>query len=249
MLACGTEQLRLVTVPGCESSGIHYAMSYLKQQNKRMAGDAINPPDVILASDKDVVVIGGGDTGNDCIGTAIRQGARRVTQVQYHKQPPLHADVLQHWPEPMPVLHSTDTEAEGCERVWSWDTIAFEENDGHVEQVLLQRLRWTKRPDGSWDKQRFHQQPWHLPAQLVLLAVGYAHPVHEGLLQELALAVDGHGNVSANEDNYQTSVPGIFACGDMRRGQSLVVWAIREGRRCAHAVDEWLSGESELPCV
>jgi len=249
VLACGSRQPRLVSVPGCESQGIYYALHYLEQQNKRVAGDVIDPAEAIDASGKDVVVIGGGDTGCDCVGTAIRQGARKVTQVQYHEQPPAHADVLQHWPEPMPVLHMTDTEAEGSERKWGWDTVAFEEKDGKVSHVLLQRIKWSIRADNSWEKQRFHQQPWRLPAQLVLFAIGYMHPVHKGLMQELSLTLDVRGNVLANEENYQTSVPGVFSCGDMRRGQSLVVWAIREGRRCAHAVDEWISGESELPFV
>jgi len=249
VLSCGSDQPRQVQVPGRNLKGIHYAMSYLTQQNKRMAGDTINPAEAILATGKDVVVIGGGDTGCDCVGTALRQDARSVTQVQYHERPPMHADVLQYWPEPMPVLHSSDHDAEGCERVWGWDTVAFEEEAGHVDQVLLQRLRWTRRSDGSWEKQHFYQPPWRLSAQLVLLAIGYAHPVHEGLLQDLAVELDKRGNVSADEEHYQTSVPGVFACGDTRRGQSLVVWAIREGRQCARAVDLWLSGESELPMV
>lgn len=248
VLACGAEQPRQVILPGCESTGIYYALPYLKQQNKRVAGDAINPAERVTASGRDVVVIGGGDTGCDCVGTAIRQGARRVTQVQYHERPPLNADVLRHWPEPLPVLRTTDTEAEGCERLWGWDSVAFEENNGHVSAVLLQQLDWSKQQKGLQDRQHLNQPPRRLPAQLVLLAIGYAHPVHEGLLQQFSLELDGRGNVSADTQSYQTSVPGIFACGDMRRGQSLVVWAIREGRRCAHAVDEWLSGESELPC-
>lgn len=248
VLACGSEQPRQVIVPGCEATGIYYALPYLKQQNKRIAGDENKPDEAVTAVGKDVVVIGGGDTGCDCVGTAIRQGARQVSQVQYHERPPLDADVLQHWPEPLPILRSTDTEAEGCERIWGWDTVAFESCGGHVSAVLLQQISGLKQQNGSRDKQHFHQQPWRLPAQLVLLAIGYAHPTHEGLLQQLSLVLDARGNVSADANSYQTSMPGVFACGDMRRGQSLVVWAMREGRRCAHAVDEWLSGESELPC-
>ena len=249
VLACGSSQARELKVPGCELAGIYYAQQYLEQQNRRVAGDVIDPAEAIHAAGKEVVVIGGGDTGSDCVGTAIRQGARRVIQVQYHDRPPVRADVLQYWPDPAPVLRSTDTEAEGCERIWGWDTVAFEGSAGQLSHVLLQRLKWIKGAGHSWKKQRLHQQPWRLSAQLVLLAIGYAHPVHKGLMEDLALTLDERGNVLASTEDYQTSVDGVFACGDMRRGQSLVVWAIREGRRCARAVDEWLAGESELPCV
>ena len=249
VLACGAEQARVVDVPGHELKGIHSAMRYLKQQNRRTAGDVIDPGEEIFAAGKDVVVIGGGDTGRDCTGTAIRQGARRVTQIQYHERPPLRVDILQYWPRPKPVLKRTDTDAEGGRRMWGWDTVAFDGTDGQVAAVLLQRLRWVKHSDGSWGKQRLKTQPRRLPAQLVLLAIGFAHPVHRGIIEQMQLGLDARGNVSASVQTYQTTVHGVFACGDMRRGQSLVVWAIREGRQCARAVDTFLSGDSGLPRV
>jgi len=249
VLACGAEQPRAVHVPGCELGGIHYAMSYLEQQNRRTAGGMIDADALIDARGKDVVVIGGGDTGHDCVGTAIRQQARQVTQVQYHERPPHHADVLNYWPEPAPQLRIADTDAEGCKRIWGRDTVAFDGQANQVSCVLLQRLQWVRRTDGSWHKHRIHEPPQRLPARLVLIAIGFAHPVHTGLLATLALDLDSQGNVAASNKTYATSIEGVFTCGDMRRGQSLVVWAIREGRQCARAVDNYLSGYSELPYV
>ena len=249
VLACGSEQARAVEVPGHRLKGIHFAVPYLKQQNRRTAGDTIDRRTAICAGAKDVVVIGGGDTGRDCTGTAIRQGARRVTQIQYHQRPPLRADILRYWPAPRPVLKMTDTDAEGGKRIWGWETVAFEGHHGHVTAVVLQRLRWIKHADGRWEKRRINGHTRRLPAQLVLVAIGFAHPVHGALIGQLPLALDTRGNVAASDRNYQTTVKGVFACGDMRRGQSLVVWAIREGRQCARAVDIYLSGASLLPRV
>ena len=249
VLACGAEQPREVNVLGHQLDGIHYALPYLKQQNQRIAGGAFDPDEMIDARGKEVVVIGGGDTGHDCVGTAIRQGARQVTQVQYHERPPRHASVLRYWPEPVPVLRIADTDAEGCKRIWGWDAAAFDGRGERVSCVLLQRLQWIKHADGSWHKRHFHEPPQRLPAQLVLIAIGFAHPVHEGVVESMALELDGRGNVAADSETYTTSTDGVFACGDMRRGQSLVVWAIREGRQCARAVDMYLSGYSELPYV
>ncbi|GMQ84090.1 MAG: glutamate synthase subunit beta [Gammaproteobacteria bacterium] len=247
VLACGVEQPREVNVPGCDLGGIHYAVPYLKQQNRRIAGDVIDAGTLIDARGKDVVVIGGGDTGRDCVGTAIRQGARQVTQVQYHARPLLHANVLRYWPQPMPVLRIADTDAEGCKHIWGQETVAFDGREGRVSCVLLQRLQWKKCVDGTWHKDRLHEPPQRLPAQLVLIAIGFAHPVHEGMIETLALELDGRGNVAADSETYTTSTDGVFSCGDMRRGQSLVVQAINEGRQCARAVDMYLSGYSELP--
>ncbi len=249
VLACGSAQPREVVVPGRELRGIHYALDFLSQQNRRVAGDEIAPASEIDARDKSVVVIGGGDTGSDCLGTAIRQGAKVVTQVQYHDRPSKDADVLEHWPKPVPQAGETDTEAEGAERIWGWDTCSFEGSDGGINRVSMQRLLWIQQADGSWSKQPLPGQRLQMPAGLVLLAMGYAHPVHAGLLEYLRVAFDRRGNVAANEQDYQTSVRGVFACGDVRRGQSLVVWAIREGRQCARAVDIWLSGSSDLPGI
>ncbi|MBL3534334.1 MAG: glutamate synthase subunit beta [gamma proteobacterium endosymbiont of Lamellibrachia anaximandri] len=249
VLACGSAQPREVVVPGRELRGIHYALDFLSQQNRRVAGDEIAPASEIDARDKSVVVIGGGDTGSDCLGTAIRQGAKVVTQVQYHDRPSKDADVLEHWPKPVPQAGETDTEVEGAERIWGWDACSFEGSDGGINRVSMQRLLWIQQADGSWSKQPLPNQQQQMSAGLVLLALGYAHPVHAGLLEYLRVAFDHRGNVAANEQDYQTSVKGVFACGDVRRGQSLVVWAIREGRQCARAVDVWLSGSSDLPGI
>jgi glutamate synthase (NADPH/NADH) small chain len=246
VLACGSEMPRDIDVPGRQLDGIHFAMDYLVQQNRRIAGDHDAHASVITAYDKDVVVIGGGDTGSDCVGTAIRQGARQVTQLQYHDRPPLHAEVRDYWPEHVQEWHETDHDAEGCRHVWGFDTVAFEGLE-YVNCLILRQLRWRRRAGGGWDKQVLPGRARQLPVQLVLLAMGYAHPVHRGLVESLGLKLDECGSVSALETDYQTSTPGVFSCGDMRRGQSLIVWAIREGRQCARAVDVWLSGSSELP--
>jgi glutamate synthase (NADPH/NADH) small chain len=248
VLACGSERPRRLTVPGHELGGIHYAMEYLTQQNRRVAGSAALSTEVITAQHKDVAVIGGGDTGSDCIGTAIRQGARCVTQLQYHEQPPAHADVLDYWPEHVPEWHESDHDEEGCRHIWGYDTVAIE-GAGQVSRLVLQRLQWHRQADGGWLKQPMPGEVRRLPVQLVLLAMGYAHPAHEGLVDALGVALDERGNVAAPCSDYATSVPGVFSCGDMRRGQSWVVWAIREGRQCARAVDEYLSGHSDLPRV
>ena len=246
VLACGSDQPRRLGVPGHGLGGIHYAMDYLTQQNRRVAGLSAQPAQPITAEGRDVVVIGGGDTGSDCVGTAIRQGARRVTQLQYHEQPPAHADVLQYWPEHVPEWHENDHDEEGCRHIWGYDTVAVE-GTGAVNGLRLQRLQWQRQADGNWLKQPLPGETRHLPVQLVLLAMGYAHPDHAGLVDTLGLALDGRGNVAASSRDYATSRPGVFSCGDMRRGQSWVVWAIREGRQCARAVDLYLSGESDLP--
>jgi glutamate synthase (NADPH/NADH) small chain len=249
VLACGAEQPRTMAVRGLSLNGIHFAMDYLTQQNRRVAGDFISHELEIDAGAKQVVVIGGGDTGRDCVGTAIRQGARQVTQIQYHERPPDHVDNLQYWPEPVPEWHADDHDVEGCQHVWGYDTVAFTGQGGNIDGLVLQKLRWMKSPDGRWQKQHLPGNIRYLPAQLVLLALGYAHPVHAGLLEQLSPDFDARGNIAAPDDSYMTSSNGVFACGDARRGQSLVVWAIREGRQCARAVDSWLSGDSLLPAV
>lgn len=249
VLACGCERPRDIDVPGRRLKGIYPAMDYLVQQNHRSAGDCIEPEAAIVATNRDVVVIGGGDTGGDCVGTAIRQGARRVTQVQYHEAPPYRAEVLRHWPRPAPVRRSSDREQEGCSRLWGWDTIAFDSRQRRVEAVVLQRVRWQETADGRGHRQPLPGQLLRLPAQLVLIAIGYQRPVTERLQTALQLPLDARGRVAANDDDYHSGTAGVFCCGDMRRGQSLVVWAIREGRQCARAVDLWLRGDSDLPRV
>jgi len=247
VLATGAEQPRELEVPGRSLRGVHFAMDYLRQQNRRIAGDNLDPASIIDAADCTVVVIGGGDTGGDCVGTAIRQGARKVTQIQYHEHPPLNPDRLMYWPKAAPGSRPSDHDAEGCEHVWCCDTIAFQGHEGRVRRVRLQPLHWEEDGDGRLQKQPAGGPQRDIAADLVLLAMGYAHTRHDGLLEELAPELDNRGNVAAPD--YRTSIEGVFACGDSRRGQSLVVWAIREGRRCARAVDIHLSGDSELPEV
>jgi glutamate synthase (NADPH/NADH) small chain len=249
VLACGATVARELPVPGRSLPGVYPAMDYLTRQNRSTAGDRMPSDQRLSAHGKQVVVVGGGDTGHDCVGTALRQGAREVTQIQYHERPPRHADVLKYWPGRTPVLRPADTDEEGARRIWGWDTAAFDGSADGVDSVLLQRLKWYQDTAGHWQKQPCHGQPMKIPAQLVLLAMGYAHPEHTGLVEQYGLQLSQRGNVAANDADYRTSYRGVFSCGDMRRGQSLVVWAIREGRQCAHAVDTYLSGYSELPCL
>ncbi len=247
VLACGAEQPRDLDVPGRELTGIHFAMDYLRQQNRRIAGDAVAPKDVILAMDRDVVVIGGGDTGADCIGTANRQGARSVTQIQYHEQPPETVDMLTTWPQWPLKLRTGRAHEEGCKRLWGLDTVAFKSGNGWVCGLELAGLCWGRGADGAVSRHRVSGSHRSLPADLVLLAMGYAGPREKGPVTALKLARDARGNVRANTEDYRTSAGKVFACGDMRRGQSLVVWAIREGRQAARAVDLHLMGETSLP--
>jgi glutamate synthase (NADPH/NADH) small chain len=249
VLAVGAEQPRDLTVPGRPLRGIHFALDYLSQQNRRIAGYVFDPAKAISATRRNLVVIGGGDTGSDCVGTAIRQGAHSVTQIQYHDSPMPQQDRLLYWPGPVPGWRVSDHDAEGCRHIWGCDTIAFQGQGGHVRRLLLQPLYWEQTAEGTWDKRPSDDPPQELAADLVLLALGYAHPWHAGLLQELALELDERGNIATLDDSFRTSTDGVFACGDSRRGQSLVVWAIREGRQCARAVDTYLSGDSELPAV
>ena len=245
VLTGGAEQPRDLNVPGRELRNIHYAMNFLTQQNRRVAGQKLVDEE-ILADGKDVVVIGGGDTGSDCVGTSIRQGARSVTQLEIMPKPPLHENKLLTWPNWPLKLRTSSSQEEGCERDWSIATQAFVGQDGQVSAIKLVRLEWRQVDD----RQTMVEVPgseFEIPAGLVLLAMGFVHPIHEGMLGELNVALDPRGNVRADTQGYQTSLNKVFSAGDMRRGQSLVVWAIREGRQCARAVDEYLMGKSDLP--
>jgi glutamate synthase (NADPH) small chain len=244
----GAEHPRDLPIPGRDLAGIHYAMEFLPLQNRRVAGDG----DVaeLFATGKHVIVIGGGDTGSDCVGTSNRHGARSVTQFELLAQPPdvKNNPVWPYWPA---KLRTSSSHEEGAKRDWSVSTKMFKGQDGRVTGLVAARVEWGKDP--ATGQLRMHEVPgseFELPADLVLLAMGFVSPVHQGLLDELGVAYDQRGNVRATTDGagcYQTSLPKIFAAGDMRRGQSLVVWAIREGRQCARAVDEFLMGSSELP--
>jgi len=249
VLANGCTEPRDITPPGRNLRGIHFALDYLVQQNRLIAGEEVPAAGRIDARDRDVVVIGGGDTGSDCVGTAIRQGARRVVQVQYHAMPPHQGDVLQHWPQPVPELAPSDHDDEGNRRIWSWDTVGLDGRDGRVTGVRLQRLQWGEDPDGRPRREPVPGEIQVLPAQLVLIAIGYRHPEHDGAITSLNPTLTGRGLVAADDHDYRTSSEKVFCCGDARRGQSLIVWAIREGRQCAAAVDRWLSGGTDLPRV
>jgi len=239
VLAGGAEQARDLAVPGRELDGIHFAMEFLPQQNRRVSGEPLGNVKPILAAGKHVVVIGGGDTGSDCIGTAIRQGALSVTNFEILPQPPEKENKLLTWPDWPLKLRTSSSHQEGAERAFAVLTQAFSGRDGRVTGLHCVRVDDGFKPiPGS---------EFEISAELVLLAMGFVHPVHDGLIKSLGVALDAHGNVSADTLAYRTSLPKVFAAGDIRRGQSLVVWAIREGRQCAHAIDKFLMGETTLP--
>jgi glutamate synthase (NADPH/NADH) small chain len=246
-LTGGAEQPRDLEVPGRDLDGVHFAMTFLPQQNKRNAGDEIDPAQSITAKDKHVIVIGGGDTGSDCIGTSFRQGALSVTQLELLPRPPEKEDKGLTWPDWPNKLRTSSSQEEGARRDWAVATQSIEGRNGAVTTINCVRLNWNRDNSGRWNMEEIPGSEFRLKADLVLLAMGFVHPVREGMLQELGVSLDARGNVQADTDRYQTSRPGVFAAGDMRRGQSLVVWAIREGRQCARAIDEFLMGASELP--
>ncbi len=247
VLAGGSEHPRDLTVPGRELQGVHFAMEFLPQQNQRNAGDTIPGSVALTAQGKHVVVIGGGDTGSDCVGTSIRQGAASVTQFELLPKPPEKEDKPLTWPNWPNKLRTSSSQEEGCVRDWAVATRSLAGKDGKVTTLHAVRLDWKQDEKGQWKMSEIAGSEFSLKADLVLLAMGYVHPVHEGMLKELGVTLDPRGNVQATETNYQTSMTKVFAAGDMRRGQSLVVWAIREGRQCACAVDEFLMGRSDLP--
>jgi glutamate synthase (NADPH/NADH) small chain len=246
VLAGGSEQPRDLPVPGRELAGVHFAMEFLTQQNRRVAGDVLDPERSITASDKHVIVIGGGDTGSDCIGTSIRQGAASVIQLEILPQPPVRENKSLTWPNWPNKLRTSSSHEEGCERRWSVTTKAFSGSDNSVTHIHCAEVAW-KQEGGRWVMEEIPGSDFTLKADLVLLAMGFVHPVREGLLQQLGVQLDQRGNVKADTRTYRSSHDKVFAAGDMRRGQSLVVWAIREGRQAARAVDEFLMGTSDLP--
>jgi len=248
VLAGGAEKPRDLAIPGRGLEGILFAMDFLPLQNRRVAGDRVNG---VVADGRHVVVIGGGDTGSDCIGTSNRQGAASVTQLEILPRPPEKENKALTWPNWPNRLRSSSSHEEGCERMWSVATKEFrDDGTGRVRGIRCVRVDWTRDDAGGWRMTEVQGSEFELRADMVLLAMGFVHPVHEGLLHELHVELDGRGNVKGATDGpnaYGTSVQGVFAAGDMRRGQSLVVWAIREGRQCARAVDEYLMGKSGLP--
>jgi glutamate synthase (NADPH/NADH) small chain len=247
VLAGGSEHSRDLDVPGRELDGVHFAMNFLPQQNKRNAGDVIPEKVSLTAKGKHVVVIGGGDTGSDCIGTSFRQGALSVTQLEILPRPPEKEDKGLTWPDWPNKLRTSSSQEEGAIRDWSVSTKSIEGENGKVTAINCIRVDWKRGDNGQWKMEEIPGSEFQLKADMVLLAMGFVHPVHEGMLQELGVDLDPRGNVQADTEQYQTSIEKVFSAGDMRRGQSLVVWAIREGRQCARAVDEFLMGSSDLP--
>jgi glutamate synthase (NADPH/NADH) small chain len=238
-LTGGSEKARDLPIPGRELKGIHFAMDFLPQQNRRVSGEAQGGDEPILATDKHVVVIGGGDTGSDCIGTSIRQGAKSVTNFEIMPQPPEREDKPLTWPLWPLKLRTSSSHEEGVTRDFAVLTTKFTGESGAVKKLHCARADAKFQPLPGTE--------FELDADLVLLAMGFVHPVHEGLIKALGLDLDPRGNVKADQIAYRTSLPKVFAAGDMRRGQSLVVWAIREGRQCAHAIDKFLMGATALP--
>ncbi len=238
LLTGGSEHPRDLAVPGRELPGVHFAMDFLPQQNRRIANEPLGDVEPILAEGKNVVVIGGGDTGSDCIGTSFRQGAISVTQLEIMPEPPEQEDKALTWPHWPLKFRTSSSQAEGASRDFSVATSRFL-GDGKVEQLECIRLDAQMQPISGSE--------FTIPADLVFLAMGFLHPVRKGMIETLGLDLDKRGNVKANELDYQTSRAKIFAAGDMRRGQSLVVWAIREGRQAARSIDEFLMGRTNLP--
>jgi glutamate synthase (NADPH) small chain len=239
VLSGGAEKPRDLPIPGREFSGIHFAMDFLPQQNRRVSGEPLPNVAPITANGKHVVVIGGGDTGSDCIGTSNRQGALSVTQIEIMPAPPEKENKELTWPNWPMKMRTSSSQEEGVTRDFAVATVRFEGHAGKVTALHCARA-----------DERFQPIPgteFVLKADLVLLAMGFLGPVQEGMIKNLGVDLDPRGNVRADVIRYKSSVEKVFSCGDMRRGQSLVVWAIREGRQCARAVDEFLMGETTLP--
>jgi len=246
----GAEQPRDLELPGRELDGIHFAMDFLPQQNRRNAGDneeRAAPRGTITARGKHVVVIGGGDTGSDCIGTSVRQGAVSITQLEILPKPPERENKGLTWPDWPLRLRTSSSQEEGCERDWAVLTKRAIGEAGWVTELECVRVDWLRGPDGRFVMQEIPDSNFTLKADLVLLAMGFLGPRSPGMVEQSGVDLDLRGNIRASTIDYRTSIPKLFAAGDMRRGQSLVVWAIREGRQCARAIDEFLMGTSLLP--
>ena len=247
VLAGGSTIPRDLKIPGRELKGIYFAMEFLKQQNKRVSNRPVNEAD-ILATGKNVIVIGGGDTGSDCIGTSNRHKAKSITQFELLQKPPEGRTLQMPWPTYPMVLKTSSSHEEGADRRWAIATKEFiGDGDGNLKALKVVDLEWKYNEEGG--AAQFVEIPGserEIPCELALLAMGFVHPQHEGMIKELGVDLDEKGNVKASEKNYQTNISKIFTAGDMRRGQSLVVWAISEGRECARKADEYLMGTSSL---
>ncbi len=245
VLTGGAEAPRDLPVPGRDLDGVHFAMEFLPQQNKVVAGDAVSGQ--IKATGRHVVVIGGGDTGSDCVGTSNRHGAASITQFELLPQPPDVENKPLVWPNWPIKLRTSSSHEEGCERDWSVATKRFEGRNGKVEKLVAARVEWRRDGNGPMKMVELPGSEFEIKTDLVLLAMGFVGPVQAGMLEAFGVERDARSNAKADTDDYRTSVAKVFAAGDMRRGQSLVVWAIREGRQAARAVDGFLMGSSALP--
>jgi glutamate synthase (NADPH/NADH) small chain len=239
VLAGGAEKPRDLPIPGRDLGGVHFAMDFLPQQNRRVSREPLLSNDPILASGKHVIVIGGGDTGSDCIGTSVRQGALSVTQLEIMPQPPEKENKLLTWPDWPLKLRTSSSHEEGAIRDFAVLTREFLGENGLIKKLICVKV------DGKM--QAIPGTEFELKADLVLLAMGFVSPIHDGMIEQLGVTLDQRGNVAADTRAYKCSLDKVFACGDMRRGQSLVVWAIREGRQAAHSVDKHLMGSTDLP--
>lgn len=246
VLAGGSTVPRDLPIPGRELNGVHFAMDFLTQQTKVVEGKTIPAADRILATDKHVVVIGGGDTGSDCIGTSNRHGAKSVMQIEIMGKPPVSRTENNPWPEWPLILRTSSSQEEGADRKWAILTKEFiGDENGNLTGLKMVDIEWEKALPGQRPNfKEIEGSERVVPAELVLLAMGFLHPQHEGMLEQMGIEFDGRGNVK--DADYATNVEKIFTAGDMRRGQSLVVWAISEGRECAKKVDEFLMGHSDL---
>ncbi len=251
VVAIGSEQPRNLPIPGKNLKGVHYAMDFLRANSALVQGDEGAEKHLISATNKHVLVIGGGDTGSDCIGTSIRHGATKVTQIEIMPKPPKQENKALNWPNWPNKIRTSSSQEEGCERMWSIQTQHFiDDGNGKVTGAQCVKVEWKQDETKQWQMSEIAGSEFFIKADVVTLAMGFLHPVKKGLLDDLNVKRDSRGNVKASEEGelaYQTSVEGVFAAGDARRGQSLVVWAIREGRQAARAVDEFLRGSSELP--
>ena len=230
-------------------NGVHFAMDFLRNNSKRVQGSIVPEEEFISAKDKHVVVIGGGDTGSDCIGTSNRHGAASITQIEILSQPPEKEDKALTWPNWPHKMRTSSSQEEGCHRIWDVVTKGFiDDGEGNIKAVECKKVSW-KMEDGNWKMKEVEGSEFQLKAELVTLAMGFLHPIHKGLIKDFDVALDKRGNVAAPTEGdkaYHSSVNGVFSAGDMRRGQSLVVWAIHEGRQCARAVDKFLREDNSL---
>lgn len=245
VLVCtGSTVPRDLPVPGRDLDGIHFAMDFLTQENKRVAGDKIPADEAIVATDKHVLVIGGGDTGSDCVGTSHRQKAKSVTQIELLEKPPLERGEEDPWPLWPVILRTSSSQEEGGKRKWALNTREFHGTNGKVSSIELVEVAWKQTKSGRQKMTEVEGSIKTIPCDLALLAIGFLHPQRAGLLEQLGVELDNRGNVLC--EDYRTSVDKVFAAGDARRGQSLVVWAISEGREAARTIDEFLMGVSVL---